>query len=92
MRAKFGRQATRLDDTGEAAWSPPIMKALAPSQLADTPSSTPSRGPFLSGPELQHHCRDAGEIATSPADYFDETVLISVAGHRVRGRGAAFTD
>jgi hypothetical protein len=78
--------------SGEAAWSPPIVKALTPSQLADTPSSTPSRGPFLGGPELQHHCRDAGEIATSPADYFDETVLISVAGHRVPGRRAAFTD
>jgi hypothetical protein len=71
---------------------PSIVKALTPSQLADTPSSTPSRRPFLGGPELQHHCRDAGEIATSPADYFVETVLISVAGHRVPGRRAAFTD
>ena len=78
--------------SGEAAWSPPIVKALTPSQLADTPSSTPSRGPFLGGPKLKHHCRDAGEIATSPADYFDETVLISVPGHRVPGRRAAFTD
>ena len=37
-------------------------------------------------------CRDAGEIATSPADYFDEPVFISVAGSRVPGRRAAFTD
>jgi hypothetical protein len=78
--------------SGEAAWSPPIVKALTPSQLADTPSSTPIAGPFWVALNCSTTVDMRGEFATSPEDYFDETVLISVAGHRVPGRRAAFTD